>query len=41
VRIELVRVVELEHVHLAEEALPQALIVQLVDQIEHAITKAR
>ena len=40
VRVELVRVVELEDVHLAELAFAQSLIVQLVDQVERAIAEA-
>ena len=41
VRVELVGVVELEHVHFAEDALAQALIAQIVEQIERAIAEAR
>ena len=39
VRVQLVGVVELEHVDFAEDALAQPLIAQIVEQIERAVAK--
>ena len=37
VRVDLMRVVELEHVHLAEDLLPHRLVAQVVEQVEGAM----